>query len=72
MMNTASGFVAKLVTGQIPAAAALTVVIGAAVGALAGEKLHSRLSIQTLRIIYATMVAVIALRIWLTILGDIA
>ena len=68
-MNTSSGFVAKLVTGQIPAAAAMTVVIGAAFGAFAGELLHRRLSIQTLRIVYATMVALIALRIWLTILG---
>lgn len=69
MMNTAAGFAAKFLTGQIPMAAATTVVIGAAIGALAGEKLHSRLSIQTLRYIYATMIGVIALRIWLTILG---
>jgi len=70
LMNTSSGFVAKLVTGQIPAAAAMIVVIGAAFGAFAGEQLHRRLSIQILRIVYATMVALIALRIWLTILGD--
>jgi uncharacterized membrane protein YfcA len=68
-INTASGFVAKLVTGQIPAAAAIIVVMGAALGALAGEQLHRRLSIQTLRIVYTAMVALIALRIWLTILG---
>jgi uncharacterized membrane protein YfcA len=69
MMNTAAGFAAKLLTGQIPWAAAMTVVVGAAFGALAGERIHGRISIQALRYIYATMVAAIALRVWLTIIG---
>jgi uncharacterized membrane protein YfcA len=69
MMNTASGFLGKFVTGQIPLPATITVVIGATIGALAGERIHSRLSTDMLRQIYAVMVALIAIRIWATILG---
>jgi uncharacterized protein len=69
IMSTASGFLGKLVTGQIPLLAAVLVVTGAVLGALAGERVHRRLSSQTLRRIYAALVAFIAIRIWLTILG---
>jgi uncharacterized protein len=69
MMNTASGFLGKLVTGQVPLVAAGLVVAGAMVGALAGERVHRRLSSQMLRRVYAILVALIAVRIWLTILG---
>jgi len=69
MMNTASGFLGKLVTGQIPLLLASSVVIGAALGALVGEKLHGKLPAQALRKIYALMVALIAARVWMTILG---
>ena len=69
LMNTASGFLGKLVTGQIPLAMAAAVVAGAALGALGGEKIHGKVSAQSLRNIYAAMVGLIALRVWLTILG---
>jgi uncharacterized membrane protein YfcA len=69
MMNTASGFLGKLLTGQIPLLLASSVVLGAAIGALIGEKLHSKLRAQTLRQIYAAMVTLIAVRVWMTLLG---
>jgi uncharacterized protein len=69
MMNTSSGFLGKLLTGQIPLLLASSVVAGAAIGALIGEKLHSRISTQTLRQIYGVMVAIIAARVWITLLG---
>ena len=68
LMNTASGFVGKLVTGQIPMLAVF-VVCGAAVGAWTGESVHRRVSTRVLRLVYAAMVLLIALRVWLTILG---
>ena len=69
MMNTSSGFLGKLLTGQIPLLLASSVVIGAAIGAVLGEKLHSKLPNKTLRQIYAVMVALIAVRVWMTLLG---
>ena len=69
IMSTASGFLGKLVTGQIPFLGAALVVTGAMLGALAGERVHRRLSSVVLRRIYAAMVALIAIRVWLTILG---
>ena len=69
VMSTASGFLGKLITGQIPLLSAALVVAGATLGALAGERAHRRLSSAVLRRIYAMLVALIALRVWLTILG---
>jgi len=34
-----------------------------------GEKLHSRISSRTLRQIYGIVVALIAARVWITLLG---
>ena len=69
MMNTSSGFLGKLLTGQIPLLLASSVVIGAAIGAFLGEKLHSKISTQTLRQIYGLLVALITARVWMTLLG---
>ena len=69
IMSTASGFLGKLVTNQIPFVMTVLVVTGAMLGALAGERTHRRLSSEVLRRIYAALVAFIAIRIWLTILG---
>ena len=69
MMNTSSGFLGKLLTGQIPLLLASTVVIGGAIGAVIGEKLHSKISTQALRQIYGVMVALIAARVWMSLLG---
>jgi uncharacterized membrane protein YfcA len=68
MMNTCSGFLGKLATGQIPWLIAMVVVIGAGIGALLGERIHRRLPTPTLRYIYSAIVALIAVRIWLSIL----
>jgi len=69
LMNTAGGFLGKLMTGQIPLLSATLVVGGASLGALVGEHVHGRLSSLVLRRIYGGMVVLIALRVWLTILG---
>ena len=67
LMNSAAGFIGKLVIGQIPLIVSSVVVGGAAVGALVGEQGHRRLSTKMLRCIYAVVVALIALRVWITI-----
>jgi uncharacterized membrane protein YfcA len=69
MMNSSSGFLGKLLTGQIPFASTVLAVAGAMLGAFMGESVHRRLSTRALRRIYATLVVFIALRVWLTILG---
>jgi hypothetical protein len=66
-MNSATGFIGKLVTGQIPLLVSSIAVGGAAAGALLGEQVHRRLSTKMLRGIYAVVVALIALRVWITI-----
>jgi uncharacterized protein len=68
MLNTCSGFLGKLVTGQIPWLIAMVVVLGGGFGALIGERIHNRLSTSILRSIYSGMVGLIAVRIWLSIL----
>ena len=47
---------------------ALAVVIGASVGALAGERSHGQVSPRVLRYVYAGVVGVVAVRIWITLL----
>ena len=69
LMNTAMGFIGKLVTGQIPLLLASVVVCGSTIGVLVGEAVHGHVSTKVLRFIYAAMVALIAVRVWLTILG---
>jgi len=68
LMNTATGFTGKLLTGQIPMIAVF-VVCGAGVGAWAGEIVHRRVPTRALRLVYAGMVLLIAIRVWLTITG---
>ena len=68
LINTATGFVGKLVTGQIPLIA-IAVIGGAGLGAIAGEKAHRLASTRLLRIIYAVMVFLVTIRVWLTIFG---
>jgi len=69
LLNTSAGFLAKLITGQIPLLPTTIVVIGASLGALAGEWSHRRLSPAFLRYIYASMVVIITIRVWITLLG---
>lgn len=69
MINSSAGFLGKLLTDQIPMLLTFFVVSGAALGAIGGERLHRRLSSVTLRRIYAALVTVIALKVWLTLLA---
>jgi len=68
MINTFSGFMGKLVTGQIPLILAVTVILGAALGALLGEKIHGRTPTYVLRYLYAAVVGIVALRVWISLL----
>ncbi len=67
LINTSAGFLGKLLTGQIPFLITLAVVLGAAAGALVGERAHRRVSSPVLRKIYAVLVSVIALTVWINI-----
>jgi len=69
VLNSLFGFFGKLVTGQIPFVMTLAVIIGASLGALVGERCHSKVSPQFLRHAYSVVVAIVALRIWLTLLA---
>jgi uncharacterized membrane protein YfcA len=69
MINSSAGFLGKLLTGQIPFLLTFVVVLGAALGAIGGERVHRQLSSATLRRIYAVLVAMIACRVWLTLLA---
>jgi uncharacterized membrane protein YfcA len=67
--NGFSGFLGKLVTAQIPVLMSVAVIAGASIGAFVGEKCHGRVSAQVLRYTYAGIIAIVALRVWSTILG---
>lgn len=69
VFNTLAGFLGKLLTGQIPYLLTLAVIVGGSLGALAGERSHSRASPRVLRYVYATVVGVVAVRIWITLLS---
>lgn len=69
VLNTLFGFLGKLLTGQIPFLMTLAVIIGACLGAIAGERTHSRVSLRTLRYVYAVVIGLVALRVWISILG---
>ena len=69
MINSSAGFLGKLLTGQIPVLLTLVVIFGAGLGAIGGEQVHRRLSSASLRRIYAILVILIALRVWLTLLA---
>jgi uncharacterized membrane protein YfcA len=70
VVNGLSGFVGKLITGQIPFLMTIAIIAGASLGAFVGERCHSQVSPKVLRYAYAGVVAVVALRIWTTILGS--
>jgi uncharacterized membrane protein YfcA len=65
----AMGLLGKLVTGQIPYALALPLVAGALPGAQAGEWLARRLRVRTLRWLLSAITALVALRIWVDVIG---
>lgn len=67
VMNSTTGFIGKLATGQIPLLTASVVVVAASLSALAGERTHRMVPTTVLRKIYALLVGVIALTLWITI-----
>ena len=69
MLNSFSGFFGKLLTGQIPFLMTIAVIIGATLGAVAGEKSHSRVSPRMLRFAYSSVITLVALRVWITLLA---
>ena len=69
VLTTFSGFVGKLITGQIPFLLTLPVVLGACLGALVGEWSHGRVSPRALRYVYAAVIGTVALRVWITLLS---
>ena len=68
VLSSMSGFLGKLVTGQISLFMTFTVVIGAGLGALGGEWSHSRVSPRVLRYVYAAVVGVVTATVWISIL----
>jgi uncharacterized protein len=66
--NGIFGFLGKLFTGQIPLLMSIAIIAGASLGALAGEQCNRLVSYRILRYAYAAIVAIVAVRIWTTIL----
>ena len=70
MMNTAAGFAAKFLTGEDSVAGAQRRCYRRAIGALAGEQTPQPAFYPDAALYLATMIGVIAIRIWLPILGS--
>jgi uncharacterized protein len=68
VLNGFSGFIGKLITGQVPFLMTVVVILGASLGAIIGEKSHSRASPEILRFAYAGVIAIVALRVWISLL----
>jgi len=68
VLNSFSGFLGKLLTGQVPYFMTLVVLVGAGLGAIAGEWSHGRVSPSALRLMYGAVVGVVALATWIRIL----
>lgn len=69
VLTTFSGFLGKLVTGQIPFVLSALVVAGATAGVLIGERAHGRVSPLHLRHAYTAIIALVAASTWLRILA---
>jgi uncharacterized membrane protein YfcA len=68
VLNGFSGFLGKLLTGQVPLVATIVVILGASLGAVIGEKKHTQTSTTILRYAYACVIAIVALRVWISLL----
>jgi uncharacterized membrane protein YfcA len=68
MVSTLGGFLGKLLTGQIPFLLTSAVVVGAILGAVAGERTHGFFPPRVLRYVYAGMVGIIMVRVWISLL----
>lgn len=70
VLNGFSGFVGKLITGQVPLLMTAVVILGASLGAVVGEKSHTRASPKILRYAYAGIIAIVALQVWISLLSS--
>jgi uncharacterized membrane protein YfcA len=68
VLNGFSGFVGKLITGQVPFLMTVIVILGASLGAIIGERSHSQVSPKILRFAYAGVIAIVAIRVWISLL----
>jgi uncharacterized membrane protein YfcA len=68
VLNGFSGFVGKLITGQVPFLMTVIVILGASLGAILGERSHSQASPKILRFAYAGVIAIVAIRVWISLL----
>jgi len=68
-VSSMAGFAGKLVTGQVPYAAAIAVAVGALPGAQLGAALSRRLPGDRLKLLLFAVIAVSAARVWFDVLG---
>ena len=67
-MAATTGFLGKLVTGQIPLFPTLAVVVGAAPGAQLGAAVSRRVPPLGLRVTLFVVIATTAIKVWLDLL----
>ena len=68
-LSATAGFVGKLVTGQVPYAAALAVTVGALPGAQLGAAVSTRLPGPRLKLLLLTVIVISAARVWWDLLS---
>ena len=59
-----AGLAGKIATGQVPLVASLVIVLGAIPGAQLGSTISARMPARVLRLLYGTLVLVIAFGLW--------
>lgn len=64
-----TGFIGKLVTGQVPLWPTLAVLAGASAGAEIGARVNHRTRIQGLRWLLTGIIGVVAIRVWVDVLA---
>jgi uncharacterized protein len=66
-LSASLGFLGKTVTGQIPLWPAAAVVLGSLTGAPLGARVSRRAPVGVLRIVLATLIAAVTVRVWLDV-----
>jgi len=67
-LSAATGFLGKILTGQVPAWPAVAVIAGSLSGASLGAKVSHRLPVALLRVVLALLIAVVTVRVWTDVL----